>query len=111
MEESPRSLRVSTKVRGFIISYALAAFALLLPRRHESEAYADAFATVVFALALQVLIVLVRYLTQRYERRHRIEGELLPKAMFVAELVADGVSVLLFALGTFRAIASTTAAL
>src|SRR5688572_26817851 len=111
MEESPQSLRVGTRVRGFIIAYGLAAFAVLVPRRDESETFADAFVVVATGLALQGLVILARFLTARYERRHQIEGQLLPTAMFVAELIADGVSVFLFALGTFRAIGSSTAAL
>ena len=106
MEESPQSLRVGTRVRGFIIAYGLAVFAVLVPRRDESETFADALVVVATGLALQGLVILARFLTARYERRHRMEGQLLPAAMFVAELIADGVSVFLFALGTFRTIHS-----
>ena len=106
MEESPQSLRVGSKVRGFIIAYGLAVFAVLVPRRNESETYADALVVVVIGLALQGALLLVRFLTARYERRHRMEGQLVPYAMHVAELAADGVSVFLFAVGTFRTIHS-----
>jgi hypothetical protein len=111
VQESPQSLRVSTKVRGFLITYGLAAFAVLVPLRDKSEVYADAFATVVLGLAFQALVILARVLTTRYERKHRMEGQLMPMAMYVAELVADAVSVFLFALGTFRTINSFTAGL
>ena len=41
--------------------------------------------------------------------RRLVPADRLPQAMFVFEIVADGVTVLLFALGVFGGIARTTA--
>jgi hypothetical protein len=57
------------------------------------------------ALLLQVGMLLGNWLVGRYERAHGLEGQLAPTARHILGLVADGVSVLLFALAVFGGIA------
>jgi len=57
-------------------------------------------------VALQLAIVVGRPLLTRYERAHGLEGQLSPMLIHVLQLVADGASVLLFALAVFGGIAS-----
>lgn len=109
-----RSLRLSTLVRSAIITYGIAAYSLLLswggasvqPRESALAALARLFA---IGLGLQGLLLLVRWLVTRYERRRGLEGQLMPLALYTFELLVDGVTVLLFALATFRGIFATTA--
>jgi hypothetical protein len=50
-------------------------------------------------------MLLGNWLVGRYERAHGLEGQLAPTARHILGLVADGVSVLLFALAVFGGIA------
>ncbi len=109
-------MRVTTRVRSAIIGYGIAAYGFLLysmGARPASEAAGETesplgalLRMVVIGLALQGLLLLVRWLVGRYERRHGLEGQVLPVAYYVFELCADAVTVLLFAIATFRGIAS-----
>lgn len=53
-------------------------------------------------IAVQVLVVLARVLAKRYE--------IAPAALPVIELIADGITVFLFALATYQGILRQTAA-
>lgn len=109
-----RSLRLSTAVRSVIITYGIAAYSLLLswsgasaqPRESALSALARLF---VIGLGLQGLLLLVSWLVKRYERSRGLEGQLMPLALYIFELAVDGVTVLLFALATFRGIFATAA--
>ena len=57
------------------------------------------------ALALQLGVLGGNWLVGRYERAHGLEGQLAPAGRHVLSLLADGVSVLLFALAVFGGIA------
>jgi hypothetical protein len=85
MEDSPRNLRFSSTVRGVIIGALIAIYAWLTHQPHASFA-----AGLVIGAALQVAVLLVR--------RFVPAGE-APRAIHVCEMLADGATVLLFALG------------
>jgi hypothetical protein len=105
-----RSLRISGIVRGALITYGIAAFSWLFSRALPAETGANdsgqlfAIQAVGIGLALQIALVVVRAFVKRYERAHAMEGQLYPQALFVFELLADGITVLLFAMSTFRAV-------
>lgn len=107
-----RQLRLSGAMRGAVITYGIAAYGLFMvwagaaPVPRESP-FAALARMVAFGLALQGLFLLVRWLVKRYERHHRLEGEVMPLVLCIAELFVDAASVLLFALATFRGILST----
>jgi hypothetical protein len=56
------------------------------------------------ALALQLFVLGGNWLVRRYERANDMEGQLAPDARHILQLLADGVSVLLFALAVFGGI-------
>lgn len=106
---SEPALRISSRVRGILIAYGVAAFCWFFSRALPSGSPEDdssGGALFAVGLALQVALVIARVLVKRYEREHALEGEIYPQAMYVFELFADAVTVLLFAVGTFRAIFS-----
>lgn len=110
-----QSLRLNAKVRSAIIGYGIAAYGFLLysmgarPADETGSPLTSLLRMVVMGLALQGLLLLVRWLVTRYERRNRLEGELMPIAYYIFELFADAATVLLFAVATFRGIFSTAA--
>lgn len=100
-------LRVSSTVRSAIIAYGIAATTLLLAGSGSADPDQRSpggglIYYLLTGLALQALLLIVRRLTARYERRAGLEGHLSPFAVYLFELVADGVTVFLFALATFR---------
>ena len=109
-----RSLRISSALRGGIIAYGIAAFALFVPRISPvppdgaSSPARDLAYMLGVGLGLQAVLFLVRRLVARHERRSGIEGRLVPQADYIFELIVDAVTVLLFALATFRGIARMT---
>ena len=93
-------------IRTTLITYGVALFTYLFTR-HDSDAPAQALGGTVSAqvlvlggLGLQVLMFAVRLLIKRYapDRASAVQG------FVVLDLIGDGVTVLLFALGTFGAI-------
>ena len=63
------------------------------------------------ALALQVAVMGGNWLVRRYERAQGMEGQLAPDARHILQLLADGVSVLLFALAVFGGIVGAAASI
>ena len=55
---------------------------------------------------LQLAVLVGRPLIARYERANGVEGQLSPMLIHVMQLVADGFSVLLFALAVFGGISN-----
>jgi len=99
-----QALRLEARFRGAVIAYGIALFAFLLPGRSGVDTAQQAFNLVVAGLLIQAAALLLKYFVRRYERAHGIEG-LLPTAQAVFDLIVDGISVLLFAVATFRGIA------
>jgi hypothetical protein len=56
------------------------------------------------AIVLQIVLLVGRPLIARYERAHGLDGQISPVAIHVFQLVADGLTVLLFALAVFGGI-------
>ena len=74
---------------------------------HEGDSVVGASSAVAIGLAMQVGVLIARLLVKRYEREHGMHNQSYPRAMYLLELLADGVTVLLFAIGTYRAILSS----
>lgn len=103
-----RALRVSGWARGVLIAYGVGAFSVFFSRTIGFDAGASAIG---IGLAVQIGLWVVRYIVKRYQRERGSSEEAVGQAMYVLELVADGVTVLLFALGTYRASLAPLAAL
>jgi hypothetical protein len=84
MDDSPRSLRITSTVRGVVISALIAGYAWLTHASPGSFA-----AGLIIAAALQLAVLAVR--------RFVPAGE-VPRAVYVCELLADGATVLIFAI-------------
>jgi hypothetical protein len=97
-------LRLNGAVRSAIIVYGIAAYAFLFPRADSPSVATGALQMLLAGIALQVLFLLVRGLVSRYERAHGLEGQIAPTALYIFELLVDGVTVLLFALATLQGI-------
>jgi hypothetical protein len=98
--------RVHGAIRTALITYGVAVFTYLFTR-HDSGASAEVLGSGVSArfvvlggIVLQLLLIAVRALIKRYapDRSSAVQG------FMILELIGDGVTVLLFALGTFGAI-------
>jgi hypothetical protein len=98
-------LRLQTSIRGAIIGYGIAAYALLVPASPVGALSPfptfDGKAMLLIGLVLQGMVLTGRALARRYEDAHLLQHEVTPLVVFVLELVADGVTVLLFALATY----------
>jgi len=101
------NLRVSGTIRSAIIAYGVGVMTVLLARGGgDSSAIPprQVLYMVLTGLGLQALLLVVRALVARYERAAGMEGHLAPLAVFLFELIADSVTVFLFALATYRGI-------
>ena len=96
MDESPRDERLGSLTRGVFIGVLMVGYGWF--GRQPQASFTEMF--VVGAL-LQTLIIVVR----RF-----VPAESQALAQYVFELVADGATVLMFALGVFGGIASLAAA-
>ena len=113
-EKSPyESMRRHGAIRSILIAYGIGAFVYFFPRPQPNAdgepvlvTATSALQMLLIGLGLQLISFAIRKIVTRYERAHGIEGFLSPLALFIFELVADAVTVLLFALATFRGIAS-----
>lgn len=113
-EKSPyERMRQHGAIRSALIAYGIAAFVYFFPRPQTNAdgepvlvAATGALQMLLVGLALQIVSFAIRKIVTRYERKHGIEGFLSPLALFIFELVVDAVTVLLFALATFRGLAS-----
>jgi hypothetical protein len=107
MRSEDRSLTMLGRVRGILIAYGVAAFTWFFSQRIPQptpDASPGALSPIAIGLLVQILLFVARIAVKRYERENAMDGELYPRAMYIIELLADGVTVLLFAVGTFRAI-------
>jgi hypothetical protein len=88
--ETPRKMRIDTRVRGVVITALLAGYGFLfgLPQGSFAEG-------LLVGAVLQVAVILLR-------RWVPPEGH--PAAMYAFEMIADGITVLMFALGVFGGI-------
>jgi hypothetical protein len=86
-EETPRQMRLSSRVRGVVITALIAGYGWLfnLPQASLAE-------LLLVSAALQAVVILLR---------RWVPAANFPQAMFIFEMIVDGVTVLLFALGVF----------
>jgi hypothetical protein len=92
-------------VRTTLIAYGTAAFTFLLTRQNQADDSADRAQGLLFAgVCLQIAMIAGRALI----RRRVSDPDLLRQALLLLEIVADGVTVLLFAFATLGAIGRAT---
>jgi hypothetical protein len=89
-DDTPRQMRIDTRVRGVVITALIAGYGFLF--RQPQGSFAEAL---LIGAVLQVAVILLR-------RWVPPEGQ--PAAMYAFEMVADGITVLMFALGVFGSI-------
>ncbi len=92
MEETPRQMRLSTTVRGIIITVLIALYSWIFKQSGGSLAVA-----LLIGAAVQIAVVVVRRIVPAAHR---------PQTIHIVELIADGVTVLLFAVGVLGAISA-----
>jgi hypothetical protein len=101
-------MRTADFARGVIIALVsvLAGYWILAPKQDAALGPLEGrrLWLLGIALALQVAVMGGNWLVRRYERANDMEGQLAPDARHVLQLLADGVSVLLFALAVFGGI-------
>jgi hypothetical protein len=96
-------------VRAVLITYGTAAYTYLIARAPAGGdpqmlgGVASAQQLVLIGLGLQLLLLAVRALIKRYAPDHAAAQSFL-----LLDLIGDGVTVLLFAIGTLGAILPTT---
>jgi len=95
MNHSPREQRFSSGGRGVVIAVLIGIYGWAMQSPAGSMAV-----SLPIAAGLQLVVIMLR----RF-----VPADRLPQAMYVFEYVADGITVLLFALGIFGGIARTTA--
>jgi len=98
-----RALRMSTLARGTLIAYGIVLFSWLFSSRLPQSGSSGLLA-IGFGLALQAFLLIARMLAKR-------NGQLSAQAMYIVELIADGITVALFAISTFSAIARIPASI
>jgi len=101
-------MRTADFARGVLIAVisAMAGYWILAPRDDSKlgPLQGHRLAYVGIAIGLQVFVLGGNWLVRRYERAHGMEGQIAPDARHILQLLADGVSVLLFALAVFGGI-------
>ena len=90
MNDSPHELRLSSTIRGTFIGVLILVYAWF-----SNEPDVSLKATFLVAAALQLAVIVMRRVVPVDE---------LPRALYIIELIADGVTVLMFAVGVFGAI-------
>jgi hypothetical protein len=98
-------LRTQDVVRGLVIALVslVAGYWILVPAEDAALGRFEGkrLAYIGIAVALQLAVLAGNWLVRRYERAHGMEGQIAPDARHVLQLLADGVTVLLFALAVF----------
>lgn len=89
-DDSSGRMRLDTRVRGVVITALIAGYGWFFKQPQGSFAEA-----LLLAAVLQVAVILLR---------RWVPAENQPVALYVFEMIADGLTVLLFALGVFGSI-------
>jgi hypothetical protein len=101
-------MRTADFARGVIIALVsvLAGYWILAPKQDAAlgPLAGKRLTYIGIAVGLQLFVLGGNWLVRRYERAHGMEGQIAPDARHVLQLLADGVSVLLFALAVFGGI-------
>jgi hypothetical protein len=91
MDDAPRLLRFGTATRGTFIAVAIAAYLWFFQQPQGSYTQA-----LLVSVALQVGVLLLRRLVPPVH---------MPQMMDIVELIADGITVLMFAIGVYGGLA------
>lgn len=94
MDYSPRELRLSSTTRGAAIAGLMLVYAWI-----SKEPGISWKATFLIAAGLQLAVIVIRRI---------VPARAVPLAIYTFEFIADGVTVLMFALGVFGSIASVS---
>jgi len=94
MDSSPRELRVSSAARGWAIAGFIAVYGWF-----AQQPGASLSSMFLVGAVLQIIVIALR----RY-----VPANQQPMAMHIVEMVADGATVLSFAMGVFGGIAALT---
>jgi hypothetical protein len=106
MSTPAQAYRLGT-MRTVLITYGIAAYTFLLARHGPADASkafgvgASAMTLVVSGIGLQVLLVVVRIAIKRVTG----DREIAAQALGILDLIADSITVLLFALATYGVVA------
>jgi hypothetical protein len=95
MDYSSREVRVSSTMRSLFIAAAILVYAWV-----SKQPGVSLKAAFLVAAGFQLAVIAIRRL---------VPPEELPRAYYILEIIADGVTVLLFALGVFGSLASLNA--
>jgi hypothetical protein len=102
----PRQRRLYGAIRTVLISYGIAAYTLVLPSfglgdgARAVAGIASPQTLMLIGLGMQIILLAARWLI----KRHVADSAAALQAFDVLNVIGDGVTVLLFALGTFGAI-------
>ena len=91
MDDSPREMRISSNVRGLVITALIAAYGWVFKQPGASFTQ-----MLLVGAALQLAVICLR----RF-----VPADRLPQAMNVFELLADGATVFVFVLGVYGGLA------
>ena len=100
------ALRAQDYARGLLIAVIslVAGYWIITPPADgaaQARIAPGGIAMIAIGVALQLAVIGGNWWVTRYERAHGLQGQLAPGARHVLQLLADGVSVLLFALAVF----------
>jgi hypothetical protein len=95
-------------LRGALIGYGLLALGLASLLYGPAASSRTEWDLVLWGIAVQLVLMAARAAGKRYEASH---PQATARAVFLGELAADGVTVLLFALATLRTITQALDAL
>jgi hypothetical protein len=106
-------MRLAGAIRGALIAYGIGAFVYFFPRPHpgmEGEPTVTpstgVLQAILIGLVLQMVAFAIRKIAARYERSRGLDGVVSLLMLYIFDLAVDAVTVLLFAIATFRGIGS-----
>jgi hypothetical protein len=106
-------MRAAGAIRSALIAYGIGAFVYFFPRPQpgiEGEPHLTTTPgvaqTILVGVVLQTVAFAIRRIAARYERSRGLEGIVSPLTLYIFDIVVDAVTVLLFAIATFRGIGS-----
>jgi hypothetical protein len=113
--DTPNSARPSFEVadaaRGIVITFVVAVIGYyawlptLHPERNGPSMSRGGVYMLLLGIGLQVAILVGKPLIGKYEKKHGLDGQISPMVVHILQLLADGLTVLLFALAVFGSIA------
>ena len=104
------SFRTIDAARGLLITVTIGIvgyFAVIPPPASGQSAFSithSGLSMLLVGVVLQLAIIFSRPLVARFERARGMEGQISPMVIHVLQLLADGLTVLLFALAVFGGI-------